>query len=107
MTMRRLASVLALVSAMVPWPGPARAAGLPNFQQARPWIGILIEAGVRGVRIKEVMAKTPAEKAGLKASDEVLALDGVPVKTEGELIGRVQERGVGQRVTLKILRQGK
>jgi thiol-disulfide isomerase/thioredoxin len=72
--------------------------------QARPWIGIEIEQGDRGVRIKAVREKTPAQAAGLKAGDEVLAIDGAAVKAPGELIGRVQDKGVGSQVALHVLR---
>ncbi len=72
--------------------------------QARPWIGIEIEQGGRGVRIKAVREKTPAAVAGLKAGDEVLSIDGKPVKAPGELIGCVQEKGVGVQVALHVLR---
>src|SRR6188474_1635003 len=105
--MRRLAIVLVYVSTLLALEGPAPAAGVPAVQTATPWIGVLIAPGSRGVRIKDVLPKTPGERAGLKPGDEVLAIDGIPVKSDGDLIGRVQERGVGQKVTLKILREGK
>jgi thiol-disulfide isomerase/thioredoxin len=98
------ARLLFLALTLLVTPG-VHAAG--TMQTARPWIGILIGPGTKGVLIKEVLPSTPAEKAGLKARDEVLSIDGSVVKAEGELIGRVQERGVGQRVTLKVLRSGK
>ena len=75
-----------------------------DLQQARPWIGIEIEQGTRGVRIKAVREKTPAATAGLLAGDEVLAIDGRAVKAPGELIGCVQEKGVGTQVSLHVLR---
>lgn len=74
---------------------------------ARPWIGVLIETGDKGVRIKQVVDGTPAQKAGLQAADEVLALDGTTTKDPAELIGRIQDKGVGEKVTLTILRAGK
>jgi thiol-disulfide isomerase/thioredoxin len=75
-----------------------------DLGQARPWIGIEIEQGGRGVRIKAVRDKTPAATAGLKAGDEVLAIDGRVVKAPGELIASVQEKGVGSQVALHVLR---
>jgi thiol-disulfide isomerase/thioredoxin len=79
---------------------PARA----ELGQARPWIGIEIEQGGRGVRIKAVRDKTPAASAGLQAGDEVLTIDGKDVKAPGELIASVQEKGVGTKVALHVLR---
>ena len=100
--MRRLASALAL--ALLLLPGVASAATGSYVEAARPWIGILIGQGAKGVLVKEVLPKTPAERSGLKAGDQVLAIDGVAVRTEGELIGKVQEKGVGQRVSLRLQR---
>jgi thiol-disulfide isomerase/thioredoxin len=74
---------------------------------AKPWIGIAIEKGDKGVRVKDVRGKTPAEAAGLRASDEVVALDGVAVKEPGELIDHVQKKGVGASVKLSLVRDGK
>jgi thiol-disulfide isomerase/thioredoxin len=75
-------------------------------QSARPWLGIEIDAGTRGVLVKGVRDKTPAQAAGLLAGDEVLAIDGTAVKQPGELIAQVTSRGVGHKVTVRILRAG-
>jgi thiol-disulfide isomerase/thioredoxin len=94
-----LVAVLVLVGASV--------SALAQFKAAKPWIGIAIEDGAKGVRIKSVMTKTPAEAAGLKPGDEVLSIDGTAVKKPGELIAKVQDKGVGTTVTLHVLRDGK
>lgn len=99
-----LAFVLAATAACV---SPARADKV-QVQQARPWIGIqLDEAGQKGVHVVAVYEKTPGFKAGLKANDEILKIDGTPVKTPGELIARVQQKGVGETVALSVLRSTK
>src|SRR6185436_8830904 len=90
----------ALVALVVGAALPARA----DLGQARPWIGIEIEQGDRGVRIKAVREKTPAASAGLQAGDQVLTIDGKDVKAPGELIASVQEKGVGAKVALHVLR---
>lgn len=83
------------------------AEGAGGVGAARPWIGILIETGEKGVRVKQVVDATPAQKAGLQAADEVLSLDGTATKDPADLIQRIQDKGVGEKVTLKILRAGK
>ena len=98
---RLLAVALALCGLVALAPPAARGAGV---ETAKPWIGIAVENGARGVRVRKVMTRTPAEKAGLKAADEVLALDGAAVKSDAELIEKVQEKGVGQKVALRIWR---
>jgi serine protease Do len=65
--------------------------GLPAQQQAGPAI-------VKG---------SPAEKAGLKEGDIILEIGGARVDAEHSLASLVQERQVGETVSLKILRDGK
>ncbi|MBL6929651.1 MAG: PDZ domain-containing protein [Rhodospirillales bacterium] len=43
-------------------------------------IGIRFKAAKDKVRITEIMEDTPAQRAGLKANDLVISIDGVPVK---------------------------
>jgi peroxiredoxin len=82
---------------------------VPAFAQeaARPWIGIGIEKGKDGVRVKEIMPQTPAEKAGLLVGDEVISIDDTPVKEPQQLIDLVTSKGVGSKVRLWIARDGK
>jgi peroxiredoxin len=82
---------------------PARA----ELGQAKPWIGIEIGDGERGVLIKGVRDKTPAADAGLKPGDQVLSIDGRAVKAPQDLINCVQEKGVGTQVILRVLRGDK
>src|SRR5688572_3521702 len=103
--MRRYATVWAFALAVVLVPMTALAAG--GIETARPWIGIVIGKGTRGVLVKEVVDKTPAQKAGLKAGDEVLSIDGTAVKEQAQLIDTVAQKGVGQKVALKIVRDKK
>jgi len=95
--LRRLVPIFALLLAL---PVGAQEA-------ARPWIGISIEAGTQGVRVKQVIEDTPAARAGLKDGDEVRAIDGHAVAQPAELIERVQEKGVGEKVTLSLVRGDK
>ncbi len=60
-----------------------------------------------GAAIMEVHASTPAEQAGLKVSDVVVAFDGKPVATAAELTDLVTRVSPGARVTLGIVRDGK
>lgn len=76
-------------------------------QSARPWIGIAIEAGERGVRVKDAVEGTPAARAGIMAGDEVVAIDGTRVTDPTALIDKIGERGVGQTVTMTVARDGK
>ena len=49
-------------------------------------------------------ANVHAARAGLRDADEVIAIDGVKVALPVELVERVQQKGVGEKVTLTVLR---
>jgi serine protease Do len=57
----------------------------------------------RGVMISEVRVDSPAAKAGLKAGDIIVEVDGKEVKGEGDLIRAIAEKKEGQ-LTLTIVR---
>jgi serine protease Do len=44
-----------------------------------------------GVLIRTVIEKSPAEKAGLKAGDVVIKVNGMPVSRSGEIVGIVRQ----------------
>jgi peroxiredoxin len=97
--MRLTVATLAIVSTLA-----VVGKGHGQTEQARPWIGINIEAGTKGVRVTAVIDKTPAAKAGLAKGDEVLSIDGATVKRPEELISAVVDKGVGAQVKLAVLR---
>ena len=72
----------------------------------RPWIGVALGVGSRGVRIKQAIDNTPGARAGLSPEDEILAIDGAPTHEPRDVITRVADKGVGARVTLRVLRAG-
>ena len=73
----------------------------------RPWIGVSLADGTRGVRIKAAIDQTPGARAGLQPDDEILAIDGAAVRQPRDVIDRVGAKGVGTRVTLHILRNAR
>jgi serine protease Do len=60
-----------------------------------------------GVIIDRVMPNGPAEKAGLKKDDIIVAYDGKPVKDGDELVNRVSNTPVGSTATVTADRDGK
>ncbi len=62
---------------------------------------------VHGARITEVYQGSPAARAGLLADDVVLSFDGVEVIDENHLINLVSLTGIGRKVSLVVLRDGK
>jgi Do/DeqQ family serine protease len=61
---------------------------------------------VRGVLISSVTAGSPAEHAGLKAGDVILAMNGTPVNDTNTLRNQVASTAPGTDVTLTVLRNG-
>jgi serine protease Do len=62
---------------------------------------------VRGARIVEVYAKTPASQAGLKPDDVVIRMNDIEVVDHDHLINLVSLTAVGTEIELTILRDGK
>jgi len=58
-------------------------------------------------QLKEILSGGPAEKAGLKVGDAVIAVDGEPVNSASSLVGQLRERQAGADVKLTVVRDGK
>ena len=54
----------------------------------------------------QVVSGTPADKAGLRKGDAIVAVDGEPVDSGLSLVAQVRERGVGDKAKLTIVRGG-
>lgn len=63
------------------------------------------QPGEAGVVIGEVLAGTPASLANLLPGDQVLAVDGQPVRDRGSF-QRLLQASLGKRVTLSLRRNG-
>jgi serine protease Do len=60
-----------------------------------------------GVIIDRVMPGGPAERAGLKKDDIIVAYNGKPVKDGDELVNRVSTTPIGTTTTITVDREGK
>ncbi|MBI4406098.1 MAG: Do family serine endopeptidase [Deltaproteobacteria bacterium] len=79
----------------------------------RGWLGVFIqpldeelakELGVKtGVGIHEVMEESPAARAGLKAGDVVIEVDGKPVKEVTQLQRVITSYKPGQTIKIKVV----
>jgi serine protease Do len=61
----------------------------------------------KGALVADVMSGTPAERAGLKRGDVIVALNGKDVDSSRDLPAMVAGTPVGEEVTLTVVRQGK
>ncbi len=85
----------------------------------RGWLGVGIQdltpelaeyygiENKKGVLVAKVFEGDPADKAGIKANDIIIAVDGKPIKTSRELTGTIAEIPVGKKTPITILRDGK
>jgi putative serine protease PepD len=64
-------------------------------------------SGRGGAVIQDVTPGTPAADAGLQVGDLVVELDGQAVTGTDDLVGRIRDHQPGDKVTLKVVRNGK
>ncbi len=93
-----------------PRPAAPRARLKPTARKAvaedgRPWLGVGIKDGKRGVELTLVVDGTPARQAGLQVGDEIVAINGRAVTSAGDLQARIGSLKVSQRVKLDVLRR--
>ena len=62
---------------------------------------------VQGAYIQDVIASSPAEKAGVKSSDIIVKFDGKDVNTQNELSTLIANKKVGDKVNFTIWIDGK
>src|SRR5690606_2107894 len=83
-----------------------QAGGAPR-QEA--FLGVMIEDrrdGGQGAVIAEITEDSPAEAAGLRAGDVVLAVDGEPVVGQIGLIAAIRDLEPGTEVEITVMRDG-
>ncbi len=84
----------------------------------RGWLGIEIQTltpplaetfgaeEAQGALIAGTLEDGPASKAGLRAGDIIVGIDGQPVKDAREALNRIAEKTPGSRVEIEIIRDG-
>ncbi len=60
-----------------------------------------------GIPVTRIIKGGGAEKAGLKEEDIILSINGTPMKSGEDLIGKVSELSVGSTAKVEVDRQGK
>jgi S1-C subfamily serine protease len=100
------------------WLGISGSTLVPDLAKA-----MKLDAGQRGALVGEIMPNSPAEKAGLRGSDQQVTIDGQTAQVGGDVITAIdgqqirqmddliaylaRSTKVNQKVTLSILRDGK
>jgi serine protease Do len=75
--------------------------GVYPWPESRDMLNILTMEGVRVARLSK---DSPAEKAGLKTNDVIIAVDGAPVRTFRDLRNEVGFKKPGQSITVTVKR---
>ncbi|MEX2559928.1 MAG: PDZ domain-containing protein, partial [Pirellulales bacterium] len=76
--------------------------------RARGALGVTVDDDGRGdVWIESVYPDGPADEAGLRRGDQILALDGRDMRSATELVGRLGRMRADQEVEIEIARDGR
>ena len=60
-----------------------------------------------GVGIHDIIPDSPAERAGIKAGDVIIEIDGEKITDMSELKSHINDAGIGGKLKLTIIRNGK
>jgi serine protease Do len=112
--LRSIVPFIALVALI-----PSSRAAAPADAQPHGWLGVLLEDGgssprnatepstdSEGVRVRGVVAGSPADDVRLRANDSIVAIDGAPVSGAPELMARLRDLQPGSFVKLAVRRAG-
>lgn len=79
-------------------PGPRRTV------RRRAWLGVSLGGGDRETGVTDVMADSPAGKAGLKPGDDIESIDGAEMQRMEQVIDTIGSHEVGDTVSLVVRR---
>lgn len=74
------------------------------LKRRRPIVGMVLEGNEESVFVQRITAGGPAEKAGLKAGDRVVAADGVAIRSAYEAVRPTMYKQPGDTVRYRVFR---
>jgi len=80
-------------------------AGRPRSRPPRPWLGIYTEEADNAVVVVQTVPDGPANRAGVRARDVIMAVDGREVSTRREFYQQMWKRAAGDELCLTVLRE--
>lgn len=107
--LRRVLLLAALVAGAGAAFAPTSATAEQTSRALRPWLGVAMEneAQAGSVKVRHVVRGSPAEKAGIKAGDRLVKVDGTRVATPTEVSRLVAMHAVGEVTTIALVRDAK
>ncbi len=78
-----------------------------NFEEVNEDVAEALGIEPNGVVISRILEDSPVSKANVKAGDILTKFDGKAIKDGRDLINKVGNMKIGQKVTLELLRNGK
>jgi putative serine protease PepD len=73
----------------------------------RPWIGVSTSPALGGgAQVAEVVPNSPAEKAGIRAGDVIVGVDGERVRQPDDVAGAISSKNPGEKVAVEVRRNG-
>jgi len=75
-----------------------------GFQEITPELAAHFEGRERGALVSSVVSGGPADRAGIRPGDVVVAVDGAPVVEGHDLLHAVLRKPVGERMRLSVVR---
>lgn len=76
------------------------------LKRRRPIVGMVLEGGEEAVRVERITPGGPAEKAGLKVGDQVVAADGVTIRSVYQAVLPTLYKQPGDTVRFQVRREG-
>jgi serine protease Do len=73
---------------------------------SRAFLGLRVVSAGGGVMVDSVIPSSPADRADLRPGDLLTAFDGVEMRAPGDLHGALDHLAGGQRVAVRLLRDG-
>jgi len=71
----------------------------------RGWLGIDMLKAAQGVKVRDVLKDTPADRAGLRREDVILEYNGQKIWSGKDLKWAIADTEVGAEIALKVLRK--
>jgi predicted metalloprotease with PDZ domain len=76
---------------------------VPRDTTLKPWLGAFTNDAGTGARINRLAAGSPAYEAGMNLGDEIVAMNGMRVRT-ADLNQRIPEMKAGERIKFNVFR---